>query len=704
MKFKPNNINPQGRPKVYFCCHPNDFDNYFESVSNDILEKQKCTIWYAENEDERDDEYLSNIKEMQLFVMPVTTNLLCTENEALDVEFKFAIENHIPVLPLMQEADLEELFNQKCGDLQFLDKQNTDITAISYNDKLDKYLSSVLIGDELAEKIRAAFDAYVFLSYRKKDRKYAQELMRLIHKNEFCRDIAIWYDEFLTPGENFNDSIIQAIQKSGLFVLTVTPNLVNEKNYVMTEEYPLAQKEGKVIIPAEMVETNRSDLFSCFKNIPECINARNEEEFSDILNKTIKDIAIRESKKTPEHNFFIGLAYLNGIDVEVDKSKALALISSAAEKDCIEAIDKLVDMYSIGDGVYVDYDCAFKWQIKLIKCLEYGEKQITTDDFLLRQYERVSVLSELIENLEETRIYNLRLLEIYDLLASKNVDKYMHKYLQTIKRAVNVYVYHNQILFAKTIADKLLNSNFEYFFNDLNGCVYAEYNLIKSLLYKVLGKPELALSCLLTAQKSCEVEKLSDDSKKILAEIYCELAVYYSNKDNTDKKIIIYYKKAIDLYSDIKLIDVDILKSLSNCYHQIAFYYEDIKEWRFAKEYYSKSIDCLEDQNDLDLKYFSYEIVRIYCDLGHLCTMVGDTFTAKNYYLFAIKRCKNMSEINPNKYNSLFAICYFNYALCIDSFLSFSYLKKAYELAKPYILIPECKQIVDYFEFISTSN
>ena len=155
MKFKPNNINPQGRPKVYFCCHPNDFDNYFENVSNEILEKQKCTIWYDENEDERDDEYLSNIKEMQLFVMPVTTNLLCTENVALDVEFNFAIENHIPVLPLIQEPGLENLFNQKCGDLQFWDKQNTDITAISYNDKLEKYLSSVLIGDELAEKINS---------------------------------------------------------------------------------------------------------------------------------------------------------------------------------------------------------------------------------------------------------------------------------------------------------------------------------------------------------------------------------------------------------------------------------------------------------------------------------------------------------------------------------------------------------------------
>lgn len=382
MKFKPNNINPQGRLKVYFCCHPCDFDNYFEDVSNEILEKQKCTIWYAENEDERNDEYLSNLKEMQLFVMPVTTNLLCTENVSLDVEFKFAIENHIPVLPLMQEPGLENLFNQKCGALQFLDKQNTDITAISYNDKLDKYLSSVLIGDELADKIRAAFDAYVFLSYRKKDRKYAQELMRLIHKNEFCRDIAIWYDEFLTPGENFNESIIQAIQKSGLFVLTVTPNLVNEKNYVMTEEYPLAQKEGKIILPAEMVETNKSDLFSAFKNIPKCINARNEDEFSYTLLKTIKEIAIKENEKTPEHNFFIGLAYLNGIDVEKDVEKALRLIEVSANTGLVEALDQLVIMYRVGQGVSIDYNKAIYYLNKKISFLKNECKNKNTDELI----------------------------------------------------------------------------------------------------------------------------------------------------------------------------------------------------------------------------------------------------------------------------------------------------------------------------------
>ena len=368
LKYKTiGNSNPQGKPRVYFCCHPDDFVDFFEPVSTDILQKQNCAIWYIDGTTERDEEFYEDLKQMQLFVMPVTSKLLCTENEALNIDFKTAVENHIPVLPLMQESGLEQLFNKKCGDLQFLDKNSTDLTAISFDDKLQKYLDSVLVGDELAEKIREAFDAYVFLSYRKKDRKHAQELMRLIHENEFCRDIAIWYDEFLTPGENFNDSIKEALQKSGLFVLAVTPNLVNEQNYIMTTEYPMAKQEGKLILPAELVPTDRKELSEKYEDIPVPADAHNEAELSEALLESIKKIAIKENDASPEHNFLIGLAYLGGVDVEVDHKRALSLITSAAEEGTIEAIKKLVTMYSTGVGVERDWFVAIFWQKKVLE-------------------------------------------------------------------------------------------------------------------------------------------------------------------------------------------------------------------------------------------------------------------------------------------------------------------------------------------------
>ncbi len=378
-KFKTRGMqSPQGMPKVFFCCHPKDFDRFFENISDEILAKQNCAVFYDSTPDaERDEQFYFDLKQMQLFVMPVTSELLYIENTALSELFPFAIENHIPVLPIMQESGLEQVFNEKCGDLQYLDKTSTDITAISYDEKLEKYLSSVLIGDEMAEKIRNAFDAYVFLSYRKKDRKYAQELMKLIHKNDFCRDIAIWYDEFLTPGENFNDSIKAAFEKSGLFVLAVTPNLVNEVNYVMTTEYPMAKEAGKPILPAELVETDKSLLAEKYEGIPDCTDAYNDAELSAALLDSIKHIAIKANDNSPEHNFFIGLAYLGGVDVEVDYEKALELITFAAENNLVEAIEKLVEIYRIGYGVERDYFKAIEWQEKLI---EIAKEEYRKDD------------------------------------------------------------------------------------------------------------------------------------------------------------------------------------------------------------------------------------------------------------------------------------------------------------------------------------
>ncbi|MBQ8914709.1 MAG: toll/interleukin-1 receptor domain-containing protein [Clostridia bacterium] len=371
LKFKTRDMqNPRGRARVYFCCHPEDFDAFFEEVSNDILKYQNCAVWYRNESDPYDEEeHLSYLAEMQLFVMPVTTRLLCTKNRALDTEFRFAVEHHIPVLPLMQEAGLDKLFNERCGDIQYLDRNNTDDTAISYDEKLEKYLSGILIGDELAAKIRAAFDAYVFLSYRKKDRKYAQELMRLIHKNEFCRDIAIWYDEFLTPGENFNDAIREALEKSDLFVLAVTPSLVEELNYIMTTEYPMAREAGKPILPFQLVKTGLFKLRSKYKKLPAVTDAHDEAAVSKTLFEAIKRLAIRENDNSPEHNFFIGLAYRDGIDVEVDYERALSLISGAAEAGLLEACEQLVQMYRQGKCVRRDYREAIRWQEKKIEIM-----------------------------------------------------------------------------------------------------------------------------------------------------------------------------------------------------------------------------------------------------------------------------------------------------------------------------------------------
>ena len=61
---------PQGKPNVYFSCHKDDFQKYFEEYSAKILRIQDCAVWYeSEPEAVYDGEELEmNLSQMQLFV------------------------------------------------------------------------------------------------------------------------------------------------------------------------------------------------------------------------------------------------------------------------------------------------------------------------------------------------------------------------------------------------------------------------------------------------------------------------------------------------------------------------------------------------------------------------------------------------------------------------------------------------------------
>ena len=359
-------VNPQGKPRVFFTCHPQDFDKYFTKITEDILKSQDCAIYYTEDQTVAltGENNLVDLGRMNLFVLPVTFKMLSTANRAMEQDFRFALEHHIPVLPFMMEGGIDEMYSRedKFGELQYLNPFSGDLSEISYEEKLNKYLEAVLVSGELAARVRAAFDAYVFLSYRKKDRKYANTLMKLIHAIPECRDIAIWYDEFLMQGESFKENIEKILQNSSLFTLLVTPSLLETGNFVMTQEYPDAVRSQKAIFPAMMEKTDRKQLESLYKDIPACVDVADTEKFDDLFVEMIKRVAVLGNDNDPEHNFLIGLAYLNGIDVEVNTQRALELITSAAEARLPEAMRKLCEMYESALGVERDYAKALHWR------------------------------------------------------------------------------------------------------------------------------------------------------------------------------------------------------------------------------------------------------------------------------------------------------------------------------------------------------
>lgn len=190
-----NDQNPKGKPSIFFCCHPNDL-KHLDQISQDILKKVDCTIWYNKSINQQfETNHLDFLIQMQLIVMPITADLLCTNNDALNMVFPFAKKNHIPFLPILLDEKLETLFNNVCGHLHLIKKYNSNLLETTYEEALKKYLDLIFINNSLEQRIRDAFDTYIFLSYRKKDYKKAQELMNLIHNNRSLRRIAIWYDK-----------------------------------------------------------------------------------------------------------------------------------------------------------------------------------------------------------------------------------------------------------------------------------------------------------------------------------------------------------------------------------------------------------------------------------------------------------------------------------------------------------------------------
>ena len=363
-----NNSNPKGKPRVYFCSHPDDF-SYFEKISTAILKKYDVAIYHNTYASSDIDDLLLQLEQMQLIIIPVTKKFLSESNIALDIEFKYAIEKHIPILPIILELGLIDLYREKCGNTQYLDVVSNDETAISYEKKADELFSAVILNEEDIARIRSEFDAYIFLSYRKKDRVHSQKLMQLIHENDDLRDVAIWYDEFLLPGDDFKDEIDSALAKSDLFMLLVTPNLVNEENYVMKIEYPYAKSINKPIVAVEAVKTKASELKKFYTDIPKRVKSVDANILIEqILSRIDKISPVKD--ETPEHTYLIGLAYLKGIDVEVNVEKGLQMIFDAADRGCYDAIEEAIKIYLNGIGVEKNMEKVIYWKTRLMTYFE----------------------------------------------------------------------------------------------------------------------------------------------------------------------------------------------------------------------------------------------------------------------------------------------------------------------------------------------
>ena len=392
-----------GKPRVYLSFCKEDEELYALPLCRDILSVNNCAVFYYRDGavPNMEEDLSAQLEPMQLFVLLCTKRYISCDKARRAVLFA---ENHgIPILPVIFEPSVLDGFNSLCekpdaGSLHALNKCKYADDEAGYLGKLKEYLDYFLISDEDTENIRRQFKACIFLSYRKMDADAVKKLISRIHHLERYYDVAVWYDDYLVPGKPFEKEIFEAMDNSDVFLLAVTQNVTklndrNKENYVVSKEYPealnrLRAKRIKKIVAAELEDTDRESLMLKFEELPDCIDG-----FDDLLlSRALSPLDDMPCQKGAEHDYYIGLAYLNGIGTEIDHEAAFRLISSAAHAGLEEAMDRMVRMYRAGIAVKRDYDKAIDWQQSLAAQAEERFTESNTPENLHKLFFRLGEL------------------------------------------------------------------------------------------------------------------------------------------------------------------------------------------------------------------------------------------------------------------------------------------------------------------------
>ena len=343
--------NPIGKQRLYYAASKKDF-SYLHDVSKHILHDVDVAIYY-DDQNKTENTIEQEICGMDLVVLVLTNEALDSMCDAISRVLFIAYKNKIPVLPLAIEDGVGGKFSDFCllnrmEKMHVLYPNKQEIQALSFSQKLEDYFQEHLQGKLLEnaerERIYQNFSGSAFLSYRKADRKVAVDLIKLIHQKEECRDFAIWYDEYLTAGESYDEEIKSYIDFCQVFLFLVTNNMLKEDNYAIREEYKRAKELNKNIIIVDMIAENHT-LPAYLMEGNRYIGLQDISTLPLVMGEYIKKKTFFNEEEKYKHDYYLGLAYVYGIGVEKEKEYGLRLIKSVAEWGLPEAMDTIIRLY-----------------------------------------------------------------------------------------------------------------------------------------------------------------------------------------------------------------------------------------------------------------------------------------------------------------------------------------------------------------------
>ena len=355
------NSNVFSTPKIYVSYHPNDLNKIkeFSQIIGDKLDVDIYFLKYPLEKEISSEELEYMLNGVQLFVVIATHDYLNEKNNGKDLELKFILKGHLPFLPIIYDKSDIESFNLLTHNSQFIYLFEEDNLKEPPEVKIVNFISNHVVSSELYREVLNELSTYLFFSYRKKDGVIAHELMNRLHQVEELIDIGLWYDEFLTYGQDFDQEITKKIVESERVIFCATNNILEEDNYVKKYEYKAAKDNN---IPMISIKVDDLDVDAFKEMYPLADTPKDIEDIIDCLKDNFRDA----KNDSPKHLYYLGVGYVYGINVIKDVKLGMSLLEQAEKQGVVEASEELCKIYEYGIGVLVNYESLFFHLLRVI--------------------------------------------------------------------------------------------------------------------------------------------------------------------------------------------------------------------------------------------------------------------------------------------------------------------------------------------------
>lgn len=272
-----------GKRKIFISAHPADRYEYLGVIADAINETGSCEAVYNPVPNDKGP-FLP--EGTDTVVVIASLKYFVWANSGYASEYFAAIREGVKIIPFLIEStqNVIDLVNMRCGKLQYID------ATVDLGFALDTLRAHLTTEERVVDESLPS----VFISYRRADRELLHTLVGSLKESPAYKNVNIWYDEVIAPGENYSSSIMRQLRNCNLFILLVTPNILEPSNYVWRVEYKTAKDMRKRIFAIEGAKTDKQSLARMYGNLGRMADIKHK----GALHSVISEIAsLRKAQK-----------------------------------------------------------------------------------------------------------------------------------------------------------------------------------------------------------------------------------------------------------------------------------------------------------------------------------------------------------------------------------------------------------------------